>query len=64
MLAIKEIEEENQAASVEAQGSGGDGEEVLPENGDRLQCMGWIIDDFPGTAEQVSSSSTYYYGEK
>lgn len=49
--AIKEIEEENQATRLEANGGRGGGR--MPSDDDRGEYMGWIIDDFPGTAEQV-----------
>lgn len=49
--AIKEIEEDNQAIRLEANGTRDDGR--MPSNDDRGEYMGWIIDDFPGTAEQV-----------
>lgn len=49
---IKEIEEENLAARAEANESS-DGRGMLPLDGDQEEYMGWIIDDFPGTAQQV-----------
>lgn len=50
--AIKEIEEENIAARAEANESS-DGQGKITSDDDRAEYMGWIIDDFPGTAEQV-----------
>lgn len=50
VLGIKEIEQENQALTAEANTS----ENSFSEDGDCSQYMGWIIDDFPGTIEQVS----------
>lgn len=52
MEAIKEIEEENIAARAEADESS-DGQGVMPPDDGRAEYMGWIIDDFPGTPEQV-----------
>lgn len=52
MEAIKEIEEENKAARAEANESI-EGQGVMPPDDGRAEYMGWIIDDFPGTAEQV-----------
>lgn len=52
MEAIKEIEEENLAARAEANESS-DGQGKNTSDDDRAEYMGWIIDDFPGTAEQV-----------
>lgn len=52
MEAIKEIEEENIAARAEAKESS-DGQGVMPLDESRAEYIGWIIDDFPGTADQV-----------
>lgn len=50
--AIKEIEEENKAARAEANESS-DWQGVMPPDDGRAEYMGWIIDDFPCTTEQV-----------
>lgn len=50
--AIREIEEENQAMQAQASESSDDGG-VMLSGDDRAEYMGWIMDDFPGTAEQV-----------
>lgn len=52
MEAIKEIKEENIAARAEANESSDDPGVMPPDDG-RAEYMGWIIDDFPGTVEQV-----------
>lgn len=52
VLAIKEVEEENQAARAEVQSSGDVGDILVEKY--QTHYMGWIIDDFPGTTEQVS----------
>lgn len=52
VLGIKEIDEENRTMVAKAQ----PGEKDLSEDGDYSRYMGWIIDDFPGTIEQVSQS--------
>lgn len=49
--AIKEIELENCATRAEASASS-DSQDMWNDD-DRAEYMGWIIDDFPGSAEQV-----------
>lgn len=49
--AIKGIEVENQATQFEETNARGN--QAISSNEDRSQYMGWIIDDFPSTAEQV-----------
>lgn len=49
--AIKGIEEENQGARAQADDAS-NGQETSADR-DRAGYMGWIIDDFPGTVEQV-----------
>ncbi|CAM9201758.1 unnamed protein product [Ectocarpus fasciculatus] len=51
--AIREIEEENQAMQAQASESSDVGG-VMLSGDDRAEYMGWIIDDFPGTAEQAA----------
>ncbi len=34
-----------------------DGQGAMPSEDDRAEYVGWIIDDFPGTAEQVLQSA-------
>lgn len=50
--AIKEIEEDNLAATAEANKSRDVGGNMSLDD-DRAEYTGWIVDDFPGTAEQV-----------
>lgn len=50
--AIREIEEENQAMQAQV-GESSDVGGAMLSGDDRAEYMGWIIDDFPGTAEQV-----------
>lgn len=49
--AIKDIEEDNQASRAELNGIRS-GLESTSED-DRTEYMGWVIDDFPGNADQV-----------
>lgn len=58
--AIKEIEKDNQATRLEANGARGGGR--MPSEDDREEYMGWIIDDFPGTAEQVQKCNSEFVG--
>ncbi|CAB1113052.1 unnamed protein product [Ectocarpus sp. CCAP 1310/34] len=59
--AIREIEEENQAMQAQASEST-EVEGVMLSSGDRAEYMGWIIDDFPGTAEQAAVLEKYLSG--
>ncbi|CAM9397884.1 unnamed protein product, partial [Ectocarpus sp. 12 AP-2014] len=58
---IREIEEENQAMQAQASESSEVGGVIL-SGGDRAEYMGWIIDDFPGTAEQAAVLEKYLSG--
>ncbi|CAN0085787.1 unnamed protein product, partial [Ectocarpus sp. 12 AP-2014] len=58
---IREIEEENQAMQALASESSEVGG-VMLSGGDRAEYMGWIIDDFPGTAEQAAVLEKYLSG--
>lgn len=49
--AIKDIEEDNRSSRAELKHIRG-GQGSSPDD-DRTECMGWVIDDFPGNAEQV-----------
>lgn len=57
VLAIKETEQQNQAAVAEEEGSESS---VIDDGG--MTYMGWIIDDFPCTVEQVSTFTPACYG--
>ncbi|CAM9137868.1 unnamed protein product [Ectocarpus sp. 4 AP-2014] len=59
--AIREIEEENQAVQAQASESSEVGG-VMLSGDDRAEYMGWIIDDFPGTAEQAVVLEKYLSG--
>ncbi|CAM9180110.1 unnamed protein product, partial [Hapterophycus canaliculatus] len=50
---IKEIGKENLVARAEAKEPNCGGG-AMPSDGDHAEYMGWIIDDFPGTAEQAA----------
>ncbi|CAN0076746.1 unnamed protein product [Scytosiphon promiscuus] len=50
---IKEIEEENVTARAEANESS-DMHGIMSSDCDRAEYMGWIIDDFPATAQQAA----------
>lgn len=49
--AIKDMEEDNQASRAELKGIRG--RQGSSCDDDRTEYMGWVIDDFPGNAEQV-----------
>eukprot|EP00903_Cladosiphon_okamuranus_P015252 g14094.t3 len=61
--AIKEIEEENVDVAARAEAIvQSDGQEVMPSDDGRAEYMGWIIDDFPGTAGQAEALEKYLSG--
>ena len=49
--AIKDIEEDNKTSRAELKCIRGD--QGSSSDDDRTEYMGWVIDDFPGNAEQV-----------
>lgn len=49
--AIKGIEEDNRSSRAELKNIRG-GQGSSPDD-DRTEYMGWVIDDFPGNADQV-----------
>ncbi|CAM9093241.1 unnamed protein product, partial [Laminaria digitata] len=50
--AIKDMEEDNQASRAELKGIRG--RQGSSSDDDRTEYMGWVIDDFPGNAEQAA----------
>lgn len=52
--AIKDIEEDNRSSRAELRSIRGGQRQGSSPDDDRTEYMGWVIDDFPGNAEQVN----------